>query len=265
MSDDTGRAGGEDRTVEQRIQDDQYEFPYHYIPTHGDGQFSQTRHWSWGFRYLGGMRVVLDQLADISFDSLIDIGCGDGRFLSEVAGRHPDTDLLGVDYSQRAIDMASAMNPDLEYRCEDITERAASEQYDVATLVEVLEHIPPTELEGFVDAVAERVRLGGTIVVTAPHENKPVTDKYFQHFGRDDFRAALDGPFTDLQFIPFDDVYSLGLRLLTTLLGDRGNNFLITNSRARSWFYELYLKRYLYTDWECCGRVAAVGRRVTDG
>jgi len=108
------------------------------------------------------------------------------------------------------------------------------------------------------------VRLGGSIIVTTPHENKPVTDKHFQHFGREDLRAALEGPFADLQFVPFDDIYSLGLRLLTTMFGDRGGNFLVTNSRVRSWFYNLYERRYLFTDWEHCGRVAAVGRRVAD-
>jgi 2-polyprenyl-3-methyl-5-hydroxy-6-metoxy-1,4-benzoquinol methylase len=252
------------RTAEQRIQDDQYEFPYHYIPAREGGQFSQTRHWPWGFRYLGGIRVILDQLEGVSFDSLVDVGCGDGRFLREVADRYPEADLLGVDYFQRAVNMANAMNPELEYRCRDITEESPRRHYDVATMVEVLEHIPPDDVDEFVGAVAERVRPEGVIVATVPHENKAVTNKHFQHFDRRTLRAALEGPFEALRLVPFDDVYSLGLRAWARLLGGRGDNFLITNPRFRSWFYDVYESRYLYTDWEHCGRVAAVGRRAAD-
>ncbi len=48
-----------------------------------EGRFSQLRHWSWGYRYLGRLQVVFDLLDGLEFDSLLDVGCGDGRFLRE--------------------------------------------------------------------------------------------------------------------------------------------------------------------------------------
>ena len=68
------------------------------------------------------MRAVLAQLADVQFDSLVDIWCGDGRFLREVSQVYLGKSLLGVDYSHRAISLAQAMNPALEYDCVNILE-----------------------------------------------------------------------------------------------------------------------------------------------
>ncbi|MBC8252913.1 MAG: anion permease, partial [Ardenticatenia bacterium] len=81
------------------LQDREYAYPYHYIPTWENGQFSQVQYWSWGYRYLGGIQVVLDQLRKLSFETLVDIGCGDGRFLREAKARFPEARMLGVDYS----------------------------------------------------------------------------------------------------------------------------------------------------------------------
>ena len=62
------------------IQEREYAFPYHYIPSALNEGFSQTRHFSWGFRYLGGLSVVAEEVARLEPTSLIDIGCGDGTF-----------------------------------------------------------------------------------------------------------------------------------------------------------------------------------------
>mgnify|MGYP000507057572 CR=1 FL=1 len=49
----------------QSIQEEEYSFPYHYIPEISEKGFTQVKHWSWGYRYLGGLRVVIDQLNKI--------------------------------------------------------------------------------------------------------------------------------------------------------------------------------------------------------
>ena len=41
-------------------------------------------------------QLALDQLAKIGFTTLADIGCGDGRFLREVAQAYPGKQLLGI-------------------------------------------------------------------------------------------------------------------------------------------------------------------------
>lgn len=102
------------------IQENQYEYPYHYIPSLKNGNFSHVQYWSWGLHYLGGLHIVLKQLENLSFNSLLDIGCGDGRFLRAAAEFYPNVKLLGVDRSERAICLAKAMNPEINYETFDI-------------------------------------------------------------------------------------------------------------------------------------------------
>jgi SAM-dependent methyltransferase len=247
------------------LQDAEYAFPYHYIPVVERGDFSATRHWPWGFRYLGGLHVVFDQLERMSFSSLVDIGCGDGRFLREVGRRYPEAVLMGVDVSSPAVRLAQALNPDLDYRTADITVDFIPERFEVATLIEVIEHVPPDELSRFLDAVADRLIDGGRLVLTVPHRNKPLIPKHYQHFDVDQLRQLLHPRFEGLRVVPFDrSRRSPGAWLVNRVLGARGRWMLVTNRRVLRTLFRLYVTRYLYCAREQdCERVAIVcSRRV---
>ena len=233
----------------QVLQDEQYDYPYHYIPEWKKEYFTQTHYWAWGFRYLGGIRVVLDRLSNIYFDSLIDIGCGDGRFLREVSRYYPTANLLGVDYSERAIRLAKAMSPHLNYRVLDITREHLPGAFDVATLIEVIEHIPPYELQDFIDSVMSTIRPNGWLILTAPHTNKPVSRKHYQHFSSDSLNSLFEPYCSNLVYFPFDRK-SLLLSVMHRLLGGNGKHFVITNKRIQGWFFRLYTNRYLYSPTE---------------
>ena len=246
----------------QLLQEEEYEYPYHYIPTWDDGRFSQAQYWSWGFRYLGGIEVVLDQLQRLAFDSLVDIGCGAGRFLREAVTRFPGARLLGVDYSERAIGLAEAMNPELDFRTINVIEEPLSDRFDVATCIEVLEHIPPDEVKHFCEAIANSIRKHGWLVLTVPHSNKHLNPKHYQHFNSNQLGGLLSPYFHDLSFVPFDRRSRFVMPLVQRLIGGAGSHFVLTNSRLNSWFYRLYKKRYLYARTEDeCWRIAVVCQR----
>ena len=84
--------------------------------------FSQTMFWSWGMRYLGG--IELARLNSVNFESLLDIGCGDGRFLREVARRLPDVQLSSLTTHVRLLQLAKAFNSELEYSCLDTSQKS---------------------------------------------------------------------------------------------------------------------------------------------
>jgi SAM-dependent methyltransferase len=247
-----------------RAQEAEYAFPYHYLPALKRGKFSSTRHWDWGFRYLGGMQLVLDQLGDKVFRSLIDIGCGDGRFLREAASRFADTRLLGVDASARAVALAQALNPALEYRALDIVGAPPAETFDAATLIEVIEHIPPPALPAFVQAAAQLIAAGGTLVLTVPHRNKPLIEKHYQHFSGAQLRELLAPHFDAIRLIPFDVPARRAplMWLIERVLGPKGRWFVFTQPRVLYLFYRLYLRRYLYAASETrCERIAVVATK----
>lgn len=244
-----------------RIQESQYSFPYHYIPELRPGKFSGIRYWSWSHRYLGGIQLVLDLLAKEDFASLVDVGCGDGRFLREVAQTYAGKRLLGVDISEQAIRFARAFNPGIEFMAQDVTVSALPHRFDVATLVEVLEHIPPAKLDDFVSAVARCLRKNGRLVATVPHRNKPLIKKHHQHFTAENLLAALNPHFKDFVVIPFDVSPSRAplVYLIDRILGSKGKWLLLANPRLLHLFYAWYIKRYLYArDESQCERLAVV-------
>jgi SAM-dependent methyltransferase len=246
----------------QHIQEEQYSFPYHYLPQAGNGTFHQHAYWSWGYRYLGGMHVVKTLCDEESYDSLLDIGCGDGRFIRELSAIAPTKRLMGVDYSERAIALAKGMNPDLNYRAVDITtNHLDGQQFDVVTLVEVIEHIPPNELPRFIACAVSFLRPGGRLILTVPHRNNPVGFKHFQHFDSQTLQDLLGEHLDDLRFLPFD-FFSRKLDIWFRLLGRSGQYFLITWKPLLSAFYNFYINRCVYGDDESkCGRIACIGRK----
>ena len=124
-----------------------------------------------GFRYLGGIEVVLTKLAKRYLSSLIDIGFGDGQILREVKQRHPSADLLGVDYSERNIRLSRAFNPEIQYEVANIITDPPDGRFEVATLLEVLEHILPSNVPGFLDAVSSMIVDDGVPIFTVQHRN----------------------------------------------------------------------------------------------
>lgn len=247
-----------DADPEARLQEEQYAYPYHYLPRVEDGRFTQVRYWSWGLHYLGGIQVVLDQLEGLAFDSLLDVGCGDGRFLRELHRRFPEVEALGIDYSTRSIALANGMNPELTFEVRDLLEEPLNASYDVVTAVEVLEHIEPERCGPFVEAMRDALADDGRLVLTVPHANKPVSEKHYRHFDGDALQDLLKPNFAKVELIPFDR-RSLVLEGIKALLGWRGEHFIVNSPFILNRVRRFYEERCLYAATESdCRRIAAV-------
>ncbi|MDZ7752517.1 MAG: class I SAM-dependent methyltransferase [Gammaproteobacteria bacterium] len=248
-------------SAQAQLQEAEYVFPYHYIPQLGLSQFSQTRHYSWGFRYMGGLEVVSAAVARYQPATLIDIGCGDGRFLAEASKGFPETRMLGVDYSAAAIAYAKAFNPSLRFEARDIITNPFDERFAVATLVEVLEHIEPNLVPDFLAAIRHHLTPGGRLILTVPHKNSPLIPKHFQHFDAEQLRAILSEHFHVERISYFDSRRDFSIRVAKFLLGGAGRQFVVTNRRLNHLFMKRYLQRFLYVEQERdCRRLLAVAQ-----
>lgn len=166
-------------TERAAIQEAEYEFPYHHIP-HFDvaGVGARARILPWGLDYLLYLGRMRDLVVQQDPDSVLDVGCGDGRFLGLLPasiGRR-----MGVDLSERAIQFARAFHPGIEFDARDAAD--LEETFDVVTAVEVLEHVPDESVPGFLRALAARTRPGGAVVICVPSTFVPVTPKHFRHY-----------------------------------------------------------------------------------
>jgi len=245
-------------TDKRRIQEEEYIFPYHYIPRFESGVFTQTMNINWGFEYLSSMEFLLRLLNDIPFKSLIDVGCGDGRLCSEAERRFPGRRICGIDVSERAISLARTLNPEVEFLAGDITNSAFKNMesikggFDLAVSVEVLEHIRPAEASRFVEKTGLLLKPGGRLILTAPTLNTPLQAKHYRHFDCDTLEKLLLPNFNIEQFYYLNRI-SRRTALLRKVLSNR--LFIINSKRLRGWIYKYYVKKYLIAD-------AATGRRI---
>lgn len=225
---------------EQKVQEQQYDFPYHYLPTIGKSGFSQTLTWSWGHRYLAGLHLVIEEVQRLKPNSLLDVGCGDGRFLHEIRKIMPHAQLSGIDYSEKAIKFACAFNPGLNFQAADINDYCIDECPEIITLIEVLEHIPKPEVDSFLARLAELCDNKTVLIMTVPHENKPLSSKHFQHFSGESVVAALQ-PHFEIVRLKFFDRLSLADRIIERIMG-RETSFALLNSKRVGGLIHKYLR-----------------------
>ena len=109
-------------------------------------QFSATRQ-----RLQSGVKRILDSIQDD--DSVLDLGCGNGHFLHELAGRGHKAPLLGVDFSLPLLRDAEA-TPGVSFREIDLTKLptfgdkllTVNGPWSTVTMFATLHHIPSTEM-----------------------------------------------------------------------------------------------------------------------
>lgn len=174
-----------------KLQDDQYHFPYHHLV--GFSPFTSYAVMSWGFEYYAYVSWVIRQVNASSGETLLDVGCGDGKLLLELSRQLPGKQLKGIDLSERAILFAKAFNfgNGVEFATQDLADVQAT--YDLITLVETIEHIPDEEIAPFVQAVSACLKPGGTVLVTVPTTNFPLQAKHYRHYDLDLLKAQFTG------------------------------------------------------------------------
>jgi 2-polyprenyl-3-methyl-5-hydroxy-6-metoxy-1,4-benzoquinol methylase len=92
---------------------------------------------------------TLDELLDhASPRSLLDVGCGEGVLVQRWAERLPEGRLMGIDLEERSIQAGWAEHraPNLEYRVMEAKNLPfADGEFELASAIEVLEHLPDPE------------------------------------------------------------------------------------------------------------------------
>jgi 2-polyprenyl-3-methyl-5-hydroxy-6-metoxy-1,4-benzoquinol methylase len=232
--------GGMDR-MQQQLQEQEYSFPYHYIARFGADSFAHFVLDTWAINYASTVEYVLEMVKAEKRDRIVDIGCGDGRLTRELAVANPSATVSGLDYSSRAIALASAMNGDLpncSFRSMDITvDDPGPEKFDLAILMEVFEHIPPENTARFLASVRKLLHPRGVLMVTVPHQNKPLEPTHFQHFTSESLIAQFAPHFAVQEVVPFERL-AWTRRLMEAALSNRW--FILRHQRALRSIYRWY-------------------------
>lgn len=246
------------------IQEEEYSFPYHYIPEWNEGNFSQVVRMSWGYEYAAYSRFLLELVQDYRPNSILDVGCGDGRFLYELSKTDGAGHLAGVDYYGPAIRFAEIMAPGVEWVAGDIRDPSVlAREFEIVTLVEVLEHIKPSAIPDFLKGIYERVSTDGMLIISVPHKNLSVQRKHYQHFHIESLIDTLRPWFTVV------DKYYLNRKVVgfkrLILRAISNNQYMITNRSLNRLAFRLYCDKMLMADVEDCRRLVVVCRKLAAG
>jgi 2-polyprenyl-3-methyl-5-hydroxy-6-metoxy-1,4-benzoquinol methylase len=122
-------------------------------------------------RLMAGFEGTLDELFTLADpQSLLDVGCGEGVLTHQWAQRLGDERrVVGIDLDDPAlhVEWAKRTAPNLEYRVMKAENLPfADDEFDAATAIEVLEHVPDAE-----HTVAEMARVAKRwLLVSVPRE-----------------------------------------------------------------------------------------------
>ena len=114
--------------------------------------------------------------------SVLDVGCGNGAYISKIAHHFPEKTYLGIDTSPELISVARQRKaaPSLCFEQRDFYEFQSEELFDVVVMRLIVQH-----LKGFEPVLCQASRLlkpGGSLVIIEPDLpnswNRPETPKF---------------------------------------------------------------------------------------
>lgn len=130
-------------------------------------------------------------LPDKDFSTVLDYGCGEGKYIKEISTFNPTYKIIGTDISNYVIKKAKKRFPNFKF----ITIKDSNilsiekESLDFIFAGDVIEHILDTE--GFVRQLSRVLKSGGRILITTPYNSSIKTiiisliafDTYFSPTG----------------------------------------------------------------------------------
>jgi 2-polyprenyl-3-methyl-5-hydroxy-6-metoxy-1,4-benzoquinol methylase len=121
-------------------------------------------------RLMNGFESTLEELWHKAAPaSILDVGCGEGVLTEQWADKLGDGRIVGIDLDDPKLkaEWDKRRRANLEYRVEDATNLSfADNEFDMATAIEVLEHVPDPER-----TVAEMARVAKRwLLVSVPRE-----------------------------------------------------------------------------------------------
>jgi 2-polyprenyl-3-methyl-5-hydroxy-6-metoxy-1,4-benzoquinol methylase len=121
-------------------------------------------------RLMAGFESTLDELWNKAAPrTILDVGCGEGVLTAQWADKLGDGRIVGIDLDDPKLkaEWEQRDRQNLEYRCEDATNLSfADGEFEMASAIEVLEHVPDPER-----TLSEMARVASNwLLVSVPRE-----------------------------------------------------------------------------------------------
>lgn len=225
------------------LQDSEYSIPYHHTVSFDekDPRFYEEKRA--GLEYYGYVSFVLDLVSKYHFDTLGEVGCGDGKIIYELAKRYPQKTFKGYDLSEKGTAFASAYAisiPNLSFFAQDF--KHAEESFDIVLCIETLEHIPDKEIDVFLKTMHEKLTPQGKLIISVPTVNIPVSEKHYRHYNLNLLKTQVKEWFDIEQSHFVHNPKAWGFWLVRFLLINRF--FILRYKPFRRFLFKQYVRHY---------------------
>lgn len=110
------------------------------------GQYEVNREYNYDnlddIHYMKVSNSIINENSKVlSRKTVLDVGCAVGAALNLFQQTTPELSYHGYDFSQTAIDAASAKLPAITFECRDILENPIDKEFGIITFLETIEHI----------------------------------------------------------------------------------------------------------------------------
>jgi SAM-dependent methyltransferase len=166
-------------------------------------------------------RRILGRLVqNLSYRSVLDVGCGDCQNLLWLAAHSPkDVTFSGVDVSEKTIDDNQRRYPFASFAALDIAKQALPRTFDLVVCSEVIEHLDAPQAA--VKNLAQQVAPGGHLVLTCPTGKVHATERHWGHVAHPtaaDLRRMFQS--TDMEIVTIENwgfPFYVGLKYATNV------------------------------------------------
>lgn len=129
------------------------------------------------------IKAILNQIKSSGFNpsTVLDYGCGEGRYLNVLKEFFPEASMSGSDISDKALQIAKGIQPDAQYiPMSDETVNLADKSFDLIISVEVLEHVK--DVAKSINEIGRLLKPNGMVIISTPCANKYSIEWLFNRF-----------------------------------------------------------------------------------
>ncbi len=129
------------------------------------------------------VRLIFTFRRELENRSILEVGCGDGIFLDQVARLLPHGELCGLDTSDVMLPQEHAA---IRFLRSDVVSFRVEHPFDIVFSHQVLEHIAPADLGNHVQSIRAALRNHGKFIVSLPN----------RYWGPQDITRIVDNTFS---------------------------------------------------------------------
>ena len=118
----------------------------------------------------------------VDAQSVLDVGCGDGSFISQVSNYFPEKAYTGIDISPELISFAIADNtsPNIRFEQADFQQSESDQRYDAVLMRLIVQHL--SDFRAVLAQASKLLKPGGSLFIIEPDYknswNRPSTPLY---------------------------------------------------------------------------------------